>query len=1078
MGTDRSTDYGQAILVPDPRIAWDALVAATSSYTGTAPIPGQPDPDGTTGLTLTARGTQAAGDTMRVSTKTGGGVGRSGATFIWQQEAGDWQGWDAPTVMSTWAPVTWATTPAVMHPSLCALDAGQVLAVWARGTYGNTVYTSTLSAGAWAAEAAIDIGGTPAAPCCPCLLRIEDRVLLFVLVENATDEAQLRMLYSADDGATWTTGATGALPAAISTASGSTGYNLLRVRAAYLDGQILLLVWLRTKNTTVAAQDIVRQYASIDGGHSFTLVYETGTATLAEGRACPDVVVANGEFVVGWLDTTNRLPNVRRLTSASLALSAVEEVDAASTSEVWGVLNGGGKFFTDAEMILTADETGVLLISGRLPTTGNRWVIFQSLDGGDTWAPMARSSTASGGGVWWDAEDSSTYPADAVALWHQGRALVVSGFEANPGTYDGGSLISLWLGGYTTVTMPGYDAWRSDARQVTWGETWIPLDLPGDTGWTRTVAGLGTDSINSSARLAIGVPTAGSQVLYSRVPAGSVARGQIVTWALSVAGGTAGVTLTTADATEGYQLRVTLTGAGALTARDMIGATDIGTASGLTGEIAILASITGGVCSVWYRSITDQYAARTWIALVEAEALTDDAGATLSANAISWGMGSGGSGPPAHASQWRWFHWIDDGGGAVNYCGTGLGSAQFPRDHVGRRFSTVGTGIGVDAATILQAEGGPAWAGDAWDIEADDSYHARQTAWEISPSPREGARFDAATTTTLVWEASTENSYPAGGRALAVGLLGINFQGATFSGRNSSGGAWTSLGTISSAWLSSASFTRNGTTLRITGGTPARYVAHGALTGFYVDLGGGDVRRVAGNTEGMVGTSSATTVVALLRLEGIDGTEGASGTCTLYSPSVVAVVPEPANRYYQYKLEISPATTAEGYISVGKIVIGSLYWLARSPSSGRSAEIAPQIEAVQQPGGVSRVRRIGPTRRQVQLPLDDLLPSSQIWKDTPSPDYQLLATGGSPYAARHAAAESLAGLVAELQGNPVVYLDRVKKASSTTTLVNYPDPSRLLWGRFLDPITLTVQRGNEGSNASYNASGLAIVEIP
>lgn len=1078
MGTDRSTDYGQAILVPDPRVTWSAIVAAASSYTGTAPIPGQPDPDGTTGLTLIARGTQVAGDTMRVSTKTGGGVGREGATFIWQQEGEDWQGWDAPTVLTTWAPVTWATTPTVSRPSLCALDNGAVLAVWARGTFANSVYTSTYSAGAWSAEAEIDTGATPAAGCCPCLLRLDDgRVLLFLFVASATDEAQIRMLHSSDDGATWTMGATGALPEVVSTHS-STGYQLLRLRAAQIDGQILLLAHLRTNVTSGACQDIVRQYASIDGGHTFALIWASGTATLAEGRAYPDVVVANGEYVIGWLDTVNRQPQIRRLPVASLSLASVDEVAASASSEVWGTLDGGGKYFTDGDLWLTADETGVLLLSGRTPTVGNRWLAVQSLDGGATWAPMARSSAASGGGVWWDAEDSSTYPKDAAALWHQGRALVVSAFAANPGTYDGGSLISVWLGGYSTVTMPGYDAWRSDGRQVAWGETWIPLDKPGDTGWTRTVAGLGTDSITSGARLSIGVATSGSQLLYSRVPSGSVANGVIATWALQVTGGTAGVTLTTADAGEGYQLRVTLTLGGVLTATDMIAATDIASVSGLSGEIAILASITDGVCSVWYRAIADQYAARTWIQLVDAESLTDDGGATISANAIAWGHGSGGSGPPAHGSLWRWFCWIDDGGGSINYAGTGLGDVAFPRDLVGRRFSGVGTGIGVDAATILQAEGGPAWAGDAWDIEADDEYHARRTAWEMSPSPREGARFDATTTTTLVWEVSTQNSYPAEGRSVAVALLGINFQSATLYGRDSAGGTWTSLGTISSVWVASANFTRNGTTLRITSGTPARYVAHGALTGFYVDLGSGDVRRIAGNTEGVVGAMTGTTVAALLRLEGLDGTEGSSGTCTLFSPSVVTVVPEPANRYYQWKVVIAPATTAEGYISVGKVLIGSLYWLARSPSAGRTLEIAPQIEVAQQPGGLTRVRRIGPPLRQVRLPFDDLLPSSQIWQDSPSPDYQILASGGSPYAARHAAAESLAGLVAELQGNPVIYLDRVKKGSSTTTAVNYSDPARLVYGRFPDPITLTVSRGNEGSNASYTSGGLTLTEIP
>ena len=189
-------------------------------------------------------------------------------------------------------------------------------------------------------------------------------------------------------------------------------------------------------------------------------------------------------------------------------------------------------------------------------------------------------------------------------------------------------------------------------------------------------------------------------------------------------------------------------------------------------------------------------------------------------------------------------------------------------------------------------------------------------------------------------------------------------------------------------------------------------------------------------------------------------------------------MPEPAARYYQWKIEIPATTTAEGYLLLGKVLIGSIYWLARRPSPGRSVEVAPQIEVAEQPGGVSRVRRIGPPIRQVRLPLDEQMASSQIWQDSPSPDYQILATGASPVAARHAAPTSLAGLVAELNGAPVVFFNRFKKAANTTSGVSYTDPAAMVYGRFTDPITLTVNRGNEGQNGVYTASGLLLREIP
>ena len=1075
MATDRSIDASAAILVPDPRITWSSFQSAASTYTGTAPIPGQPDPDGEYSVSLTARGEQAATDELAVIVRQGGQIGReSGATFIWSLNNGTRHGWDAPTVITDWEAITWATTPTVTNPHILVNGADELLAVWERGSLANSVYTSTRAAdGTWSAQAEISLSATPLNGCTPCLLRLDSgRILLFAWIENGTDEGQIRMLFSDDDGATWTVGASAVLPALLDTGSSSTGYITNRLRAAQIDGQILLLVWLRSRNTTPANADELRQYASCDDGHTFSLIYQSDRATAGQAAAYPDVVVANGEFVVARLGVTNRLPLVSRLASAYLPLSSVDAVEAA-TSEAWGTLDGTGKYFTDGDCWICADETGVLYLSGRTPSAGNRWPIVSSTDGGTTWAAMARSALTSGGGTWYDSEDSATYLRQGAATWHHGRVAVASGFVASPGTYDGGSLVMSFLGGYSTATMPSYDYWRTDGRQVTWGETWLPLDLPADTGWTRTVAGIPSDAISSSARLSLSVPTAPSSIIYHRVPGGSVDHGITAAWSVAPGGtGTPTVTLQTADGTEGYSLRITLTAAGVLTATDVIGASTVATVSGVVGEVAVLASITAGVCSVWYRQVEPEYSARTWIRLVDSVALTDDGAATITANRLSWGHTSGGA---TQGSDWRYLCWIDDEGSATNYAGQGLGAADFPADLLGRRFSAAGVGIGRNSETVIAATGGPAWQGERWTITPADTYGIERVHAEVSPSPREGARLDDGGA-TLIWEMADYNSWLSSGRSLAVALLGINFPTATLSGRSHTSGTWTSLATISAAWMSSASWTRYGESLLITSGSPSRYVAHGQLTGFYVDLGSSKIRRIAGNTEGQVGATGS--VGAILRLEGIDGTEGSSGTCTLYAPSVVCLVPEPAARYYQWKVEIPATTTAEGYLLIGKVLIGSIYWMARRPSPGRSVEVTPQIEVAEQPGGVSRVRRIGPPVRQVRLPLDEQMASSQIWQDSPDPDYQILATGGSPYAARHAAPASLAGLVGELNGAPVVFLNRLKKAASTTSGVNYTDPAAMVYGRFVDPVTLTVTRGNEGLNGVYTVSGLLLREIP
>ena len=252
MAIDRSIDASAAILVPDPRITYSAFLPVASTYTGTAPIPGQPDPSDEYSVSLTARGDQAAADELVVNVRQGGQIGREGATFTWRLNNGDRHGVDAPTVITDFEAVTWETTPNVANAHVVVTGADELLCVWERGTYGDSVYTSTrASNGTWSAEAEISLGATVQTGCSPCLLRLDDdRLLLFAWIANGTDEGQIRMMFSDDDGTTWEMGASAVLPAILDTSGTSSGFVPLRLRAAQIDGQILLLVSLRSLDTT------------------------------------------------------------------------------------------------------------------------------------------------------------------------------------------------------------------------------------------------------------------------------------------------------------------------------------------------------------------------------------------------------------------------------------------------------------------------------------------------------------------------------------------------------------------------------------------------------------------------------------------------------------------------------------------------------------------------------------------------------------------------------------------------------------------------------------------------------------
>lgn len=1070
MPNDRSRDNYQGILVPDAEFT-AANLAADSSYTCPDPIPGQPVPSASYDLALSSAGYQTSG-AITIQTQQGGNIGRGGATFIYNP--GDilvdpFLGWDAPTVVTGWESLVWDTTPTLAEPFLLPLANGDLLAFYARGTGSNTVYVSRRSAGSWSTPAEIDLGAVGTAGVNPCAFQLPSgRIQVYALIEDAaTDTATARMMYSDDNGDTWVVGASGVLPAAFDVSSGSSGFVPNRMRVAVANGQVLLILALRSRNTTPNYASEIRQYASSDMGHTFSLVWTSDRAASSstqQGGAYPDVSVADDTFIVTWLSTVTNKPKIRTIASTYQSLGDATAYDPVS-AEVWGTLDGTGKYFTDGDLVLVSDETGTLYLTGRQTTVSGRpWLIQKSTDLGASWEAMARSSGTSGGGKWWDGGDNDTYPKDAHGCWYQGRLVLLHSFAANPGTYDGGSLVLSALGGYSSATMPGYDAWRIDSRQVTWGRTWNPYDLPGDMGWTRSVSGSPTETlINARLNAAAGV---GSTIQYSRVPVGTVSGGIIARWIYESVSGTTAVRLQMADAGEGYQLNINLSTT-TLTVDDGIGATTIATET-VSGKVDVLAAIgAGGVCSVWIRSnVSDVLSpTRTWTQIVSAVSLTDAAGAGITANAVGFGhpVSSG-------SSRWTFLGFITDE--SATYTGQGLGNASFPDDLLGRRYAT--TPVELQNRTAIAASGGPTWAGDTWTVTTDYERPPSHIHPEVSPSQREGARFDQATQQDLIWDTHTGSAdngllgYP-----IACALLDTNIPTATLYGWD--GAAWVSIIQLSTQLITGSNYTRKGRYVTCGSGGTAFYATRNQLAGGWVNLGSSKYRRILRNTEGLVGSTSS--VRAILELADVDETEPTSGTQTVYAGQVVGYVPEPS-AYQRYKLTIPAFTAPEGYMRLGKVVLGSLALFARSTSPGRETSFEPQQLTDRVPGGPRTVRRLGPPIRRVALPFSQLLPTSQIYASSPSPDYVRLYTSGEEIAAAHATGPSMTGLVQELEGRPIVYLGKIPKVSSnSTTCITHPQ--QIIYGRIYEGWRYVAEgRGHELANETWTTGGLVVEEEP
>ena len=177
MATERTNrSQWPALLIPDPRWKWSALSASSYAASET-PLPGVPVPDSTQRLSLLSGGEIGAGTAYEVATQQGGNVGRLGATYRWRISGEtDWYGWDAPTVLTGYQAVVTSNSAGatVYNPHILALDSGDLLAVWGRGTAGTAVYTAIWSGGSWGAESEIDLGADGAAATSPALCKLSD----------------------------------------------------------------------------------------------------------------------------------------------------------------------------------------------------------------------------------------------------------------------------------------------------------------------------------------------------------------------------------------------------------------------------------------------------------------------------------------------------------------------------------------------------------------------------------------------------------------------------------------------------------------------------------------------------------------------------------------------------------------------------------------------------------------------------------------------------------------------------------------------------------------------------------------
>ena len=1107
----------RGLLVPDERVSVANISAADSSYSQAGPKPGVPEPQADTDLNLEASGTQSVNKQLRIATQRGGHPDRGAASFRWRNEGDtDWRGWIQPDAITSWQvvdlgiPLNISGTIEATDAHAVTLEDETVGFCWnrKRGSgvdlfkgvrFGTMTADGTMGAEVtiWETQDAITQGTHP------CMVVLPSgRVMLFHYLEDvAAQLVQVQVWLSDDDGGTWTLGTSNALPNAIDVSAAVTGFQLntrpaAKMRVAYSGGQMILLISARSNDTVSGSyEDTIAQYASSDLGFNWELVEVQPTSVA--GTQAEAVPSSNGFEVFYCTLSSTGAPSVERKTIAS----AFVPLTTVSTLGYVRIASGGweagrftGRIFNDCEVTTALGAGGMLWVAGRGRAV---YGAYTSNDSGDIRISMSRSAgadllgdfermgqgtggdaSASGdiGTIYW-AEGSPDFPHYFGLTAQAGRLVLFHSWSVGPSNRDN-SVARMMIGGYSSVTLGDFKEAGSIPRWVCWDHTYIPIELPNQTGavnpWIIATGGTGASDVLGGF-LNVDTQGGGSQN-WRRTPPGTSDEGIICHFGVQQVS-------QPLPLEKHVLMRLKLVGGGSahtvniwirassVLVEDNNGAVSLGSLAidTQTTGVEVLAFVTPGKATVYARVI-DNGSDKEWT-VIASNATVTAAGAGTST--IQFGHL-----PATDAeSNWFWVNFVSD-----EYAGGTPYSTGFtnPADLHGAPFSSR-TKVYVDEV-FVRAVDGPTAPGDSWNIDTRYEYPISNVLTASEPSPGKGWRSTDESAQTIAFSFSGVNRYS----ELGLHLEGINFRTATLAGWN--GAAWVTLASVDSATgQTTLAYSQGGTTIGVNGaGTtaPGRYFELNELAGGSVrvnpSLGSTYTKSITRNGAG-VWTEQAGHVRTNVEMDSTPITLSNTGTLDIWSPRLFIAMHNVASVYTKFRLVIDASqNTADGYYKIGQMVLGPLSLFSHDYSWGRSMSTTPGTELVTYRDGSRSSFKRSSNRRAVSFGWGEGVDVTGIQGATPSADYVLATStaGALPIGYRGDVPSLLNQLNAYTAGSniPVVYCPNIAAGSTGQDVKTIQGLSNI-YGRIVSGISTDSIVGEEDDGTAGEVLRISNVQI-
>lgn len=896
-----------------------------------------------------------------------------------------------------------------------------------------------------------------------CLLLPSGRLLVYAITAEiyttGAGNRTLWMWYSDDNGATWRSGNYLALDRVLD----STSATLLRLRAVYSNDAVMLLIEKSWEGQ--GTEYGIVQFASDDIGTNFVMVEDWEDQATERGRYF-DLISdpATGIITCVYYDTTGTNVVTRRVTSPFSPLLSVPKSTVTSTN----VTNIKAWSDVDGKQYATWANTEDIEMA-------------VSVDGGATWTQYGTDPFDSGNA-------SNVYDEwDACSV----QAKTVWCVADTAGGLTDHKFLVVETGGWNTLVQPrvaGVEPTELRGFGGGSGRTWLPFRLPSAYFWNAQ--GAGSKTLQTTAPYGVQIGSAGNTSYYDFGTGAAVADGDEVFWTHQINSGSPALTSTQCGvqmfigdgSTQDWKLSVNFSTT-QVRMRDLVAGADIGTAS-------VDTSTTRKVFKLAFRNTTGTSGSATlyvrdpdsdvWTTLITTGSLTRNTTAPASSTVL-WGHVDSGT----VNSDWHFVHF-------TNKTGEGIATRYFddlalntiandPFVLYGARLPSPPYRLAIDQGLFAHGVSGPALRGDTWKVvpSYDHPISALDTVNSASPAETWRSASDG-TLVRIAWEPSAgQNTHP-GNSTYGIAVVGANIQTAMFRGWN--GAAWVDIVQLRfHQEMIALDYTRSGDTIQVDTGatiTGPLYVGLDELAGATVDLGSSKVRGVLRNTEGA--WTDQTTKRPILTLDGIDGTEPASGTLEIRWPEAVSLIHDDLTHYSRYAIEIPVQTTAEGYFEIGGIIIGPAVIFGTKYSRNRAVTTAPNYDLYTATNGARSARKLGPGRRTVSASWVEGFDATNVQQASPVPDYVSARSGTDAFAAR-GDAYVLEGMVRRVGGAtvPVVYIPKIPTPDSSgpdQDVTRLAGRERMVYGRIMNPVSREVVLGEENLNEVVRVSGLTLEE--